>query len=57
MIKALRIRREAQKDNELKELLKANSEDIKKIVGSIENLVEEIRKDRESRYGKSPTDM
>ena len=39
------------------ENIRQNSEDIKQLTGSIGKLAEEIRKDREAKYGEPPTGM
>ena len=44
-------------NDELKEALKTNSEQMGQIAQSIETLAEEIRKGREEKHAKSPTDM
>lgn len=63
VLKYYHTRREFQRDNafrellkgnsdELKESLRINSEDIRQIAESIEKLAEEIKKDRENKEGK-----
>jgi hypothetical protein len=49
LVKALRLRREFQKDKELKEMVRTNSEDIKQIAESVEKLAMAIKDDAKNK--------
>ena len=49
VVKALRLTREFRRDKELKEMVRANSEDIKQIAKSVEKLAMAIRDDTKNK--------